>query len=129
MKIKNVSCTQFAGIRDKSLKFNDGINLIYGKNETGKSTIVNLISRTLFQNSKINARVDKDFCRQYFPTAKKNSAFVGDFADGKLSFVSDEGEYTLSKEWGKQSFCSLSSDDGVFHDQAVIDSILRKALI
>ncbi|MGN1195298.1 MAG: hypothetical protein ACI4SB_07425, partial [Acutalibacteraceae bacterium] len=48
---------------------------------------------------------------------------------GKLSVVSDEGEYTLSKEGGKQSFCSLSSDDGVFHDQAVIDSILRKALI
>ena len=109
MKIKNLSCTQFAGIRDKSLEFHDGVNLIYGKNESGKSTVVNLISRTLFQNPKINARVDKDFCRLYFPSAKKGSAYAGDFADGRISIVSDAGEYTLSKEWGKHLLFSFGA--------------------
>lgn len=129
MKIKNLSCTQFAGIRDKSLEFHDGVNLIYGKNESGKSTVVNLISRTLFQNPKINARVDKDFCRLYFPSAKKGSAYAGDFADGRISIVSDAGEYTLSKEWGKHPSCSLSAPDGVFRDSTVVDAVLRQALV
>ena len=45
MKIKNISCTQFAGVRDRNVSFTDGINVIYGKNESGKSTLVNLIAQ------------------------------------------------------------------------------------
>ena len=52
MKIKDISCTQFAGIRDRKVSFEEGINIVYGKNESGKSTLVNMISRTLFQNVK-----------------------------------------------------------------------------
>ena len=37
MKITNISCTQFAGVRDRSVSFTDGINVIYGKNESGKA--------------------------------------------------------------------------------------------
>ena len=61
MKIKNISCTQFAGIRYRDVSLADGINVIYGKNESGKSTVVNLISRTLFQNAKLDRRSDKEF--------------------------------------------------------------------
>lgn len=39
MKIKNLSCTQFAGVRDRTISFADGINIVYGKNESGKSTM------------------------------------------------------------------------------------------
>ena len=52
MKIKKVATEQFAGIRDREVDFDDGINIIYGKNESGKSTLVNLISRTFFQDAK-----------------------------------------------------------------------------
>ena len=67
MKITNVSCTQFAGIRDRSISLFDGINVIYGKNESGKSTLVNLLSRTLFQNARLDRRSDKEFIELYFP--------------------------------------------------------------
>ena len=73
MKIREISCKQFAGIRDKSLSFEDGINVVYGKNETGKSTMVNLLSRTLFQNAKIDSRTDKTFKELYFPGKIKDS--------------------------------------------------------
>ena len=81
MKINKVSCTQFAGITNKELSFGDGINVVFGKNESGKSTVVNLISRLLFQNARIDGRSDKSFRELYFPAARKGSSFVGDYAD------------------------------------------------
>lgn len=129
MKFKNISCTQFAGIRDTDISFRDGINIIYGKNESGKSTLVNLISRTLFQNVKLDGRSNKDFLDLYFPSAMKNGGAVGDFIDGKLSFEAEDGTYTLSKEWGADARCTLSAPNGVIRSQQQIDEILHKALV
>ena len=66
MKINNISSTQFAGIRNIDIPLEDGLNVIYGKNESGKSTLVNLLSRILFQNSKLDRRSDKDFLELYY---------------------------------------------------------------
>ena len=129
MKITNISCTQFAGVRDRNVSFTDGINIIYGKNESGKSTLVNLLSRTLFQNARLDRRSDKDFFDLYFPSAKKGSSITGDFADGKITFETENGTYTLSKEWGSDSRCTLSTPDGVIRDQTKIDEILKEALL
>ena len=129
MKITNISCTQFAGVRDRNVSFTDGINVIYGKNESGKSTLVNLLSRTLFQNAKLDRRSDKDFFELYFPGAKKGSNITGDFADGKITFETENGTYTLSKEWGSDSRCTLSTPDGVIRNQGKIDEILKEALL
>lgn len=129
MKITNISCTQFAGVRDRNVSFTDGINVIYGKNESGKSTLVNLLSRTLFQNARLDRRSDKDFFDLFFPGAKKGSNITGDFADGKITFETENGTYTLSKEWGSDSRCTLSTPDGVIRDQGKIDEILKEALL
>ena len=129
MRIKNISCTQFAGVRDRNVSFTDGINVIYGKNESGKSTLVNLISRTLFQNAKLDRRSDKEFFELYFPGTKKGSSIAGDFADGKITFETENGTYTLSKEWGADARCTLSTPDGVIRDQSKIVDILKEALL
>lgn len=128
MKIKKVSCSQFAGIRDRSISFDDGINVIYGKNETGKSTVVNLISRTLFQNAKIDGRKDKEFVQLYFPITKKGTR-SGDFADGEIVFETENGSYRLSKEWGADASCKLSTPDGIIKDQDLINKILKSELL
>ncbi|MGI6237630.1 MAG: ATP-binding protein [Candidatus Excrementavichristensenella sp.] len=129
MKINKISCTQFAGIRDRDLSFSDGINVIYGKNESGKSTLVNLISRTLFQNAKNDGRRNKDFIELYYPSAHKDGAPVGDFADGKISFESEEGSYTLEKEWGADPRTTLTTPHGQIRSQKTIDETLREILV
>lgn len=128
MKLTHISCTQFAGVRDQSVNLTDGINVLYGKNESGKSTLVHLISRTLFQNARLDGRRDKDFRELYFPAAKKGSQIAGDFADGKISIETAAGTYTLSKEWGTDARCMLSTPDGVFRDADTINSILKDVL-
>ena len=131
MRIKNISCNQFAGVCNRNVSFTDGINVIYGKNESGKSTLVNLISRTLFQDVKLkmNTKEGKDFADLYLPGAKKSSGIAGDFADGKITFETENGTYTLSKEWGTDARCSLSTPDGIIRDQSLIEAILKDALL
>ena len=120
MRITNISCTQFAGVRDRSVALTDGINVVYGKNESGKSTLVNLISRTLFQDARLDRRSDKDFIDSFFPSAN--------FADGKIVFETEAGTFTLTKEWGSDARAVLSTPDGVVRDSATITTILREAL-
>lgn len=129
MKLKRVSCTQFAGVRDFDLSLSDGMNVIYGKNESGKSTFVHLLSRTLFQNAKLDGRRDKEFLDLYFPAAKRGSPFIGDFVDGKVVLESEYGSYTLSKEWGAEARSVLSAPDGVIRDQTAIDNAMKELLV
>ena len=129
MKIKNISCRQFAGVRDENVSFTDGINVIYGKNETGKSTLVNLISRTLFQSAHVDGRSDKTFRDLYFPGARKGNSVKGDFADGRITFETSEGTYTLEKEWCDDARCILSTPNGVVRDSKTISEILRDVLL
>ena len=129
MKIKDISCTQFAGIRDRKVSFEDGINIVYGKNESGKSTLVNMISRTLFQNVKLDGRSDKEFMELYFPGASKEGNFVGDSVDGEVVFEAEKGEYYLSKVWGADAHCKLATPEGVMRDQKKVDMVLKEALV
>lgn len=129
MKIKRLSCTQFAGVRDRDISFADGINVICGRNESGKSTMVELLSRTLFQSTKSDARKDKDFRARCFPSSRRGSSIRGDFADGRLTFETESGCYTLSKEWGADARCTLATPDGSVREQKTIDEIMKNALL
>ncbi|MBR3251914.1 MAG: AAA family ATPase, partial [Erysipelotrichaceae bacterium] len=97
MKINKIETEAFAGIQDRELEFDDGINLIVGENETGKSTIVDLIYNMFFQTTNTKRNKDRSFLNLYFPN--KDSEFSGDFINGKVVFENDKGKFTLEKEW------------------------------
>lgn len=97
MKINKVSAEAFAGKRDIDIKFKDGINIIYGKNETGKSTIVELIRKCLFQNAKLKKTIDKDFIDKYM--MKSAEGKQSSTADGKLIFDDSNVEHSIKREW------------------------------
>lgn len=57
MKVKSLDIKGIGGIRELSLKFNDGLNVICGTNGIGKTTILNIIAdRVSFDNYRIIKR-------------------------------------------------------------------------
>ena len=99
MKIKRVECDQFAGLHDIDVEFADGLNLVIGENESGKSTLADLIFRILFKDTKIDGRSDANFIDCYFP--QKVNGPQGDFINGTLIFDTKSGTYKLTREWEK----------------------------
>jgi len=52
MKIKNLRINGFGKLKDKEINLSNGINIIYGKNEAGKSTLLKYITSMFYGLSK-----------------------------------------------------------------------------
>ena len=53
MKINKIKINSYGKIKNKEIKLNNNLNIIYGKNESGKSTILNFIFNILYGIQKI----------------------------------------------------------------------------
>jgi DNA repair exonuclease SbcCD ATPase subunit len=65
MKISRIKINRFGKLSGEMLEFDDGINVVYGPNESGKSTLFGFIIGMLFGISKSRGRASKtdDFTR------------------------------------------------------------------
>ena len=97
MKIEKVSCEQFAGLTNKTIEFDDGLNILVGDNETGKSTLVDLIYTVFFNDPSKHGKSDKQFNAAYLP--RKASSIQADYIKGEIVFNADDGQYILVKSW------------------------------
>ena len=52
MKINKLQINGYGNIQNKEINLKDKINIIYGKNESGKSTIFKFIINMLYGSSK-----------------------------------------------------------------------------
>ena len=61
MKINRLNIDSFSKFHQKTFEFTDGINLIYGENEAGKSTIHIFIKSILFGIEQSKFKDDKNY--------------------------------------------------------------------
>ena len=85
MRINKVKINSYGKIKDKEINFEKGINIIYGKNETGKSTILNFIIDSLYGISKNKKGKELSNYEKYLP-------WTGDEFSGKIEYQLDDSE-------------------------------------
>ena len=48
LKINKIKINSYGKVKEKEINFQDGINLIYGQNEAGKSTLIKFITNSFY---------------------------------------------------------------------------------
>lgn len=97
MKINNLKINGFGNIKNKEIELKNGINIIYGENEAGKSTILKFIYCTLYGASRNkNGKEISDY-EKYMPWD------AGEYS-GKMEYELDNKEkYEVFREFGKKN--------------------------
>ena len=117
MKIRELNIKNFGKLNDTTVHFTDGINIIYGENESGKSTIHTFIKSMLFGLERGRGRAaNTDTFSQYEPWENPN------YYSGVLRFESGGKVFCIERNFDKYAksahlFCQndgeeLSIEDG-----------------
>lgn len=86
MKIKNIKINSYGTLKQKEINLKNRINIIYGKNESGKSTLLNFIKNIFYGISKNkNGKEISDY-EKYLP-------WVGEEFSGKIGYELNNGNY------------------------------------
>ena len=97
MKIKHLKINGFGKLKQKDIDFSEGINIIYGENEAGKSSLLKFISCMFYGASKNkNGRDISDFER-FKPWKTEEYS-------GKIEYELDNGEgFEVYREFKKKN--------------------------
>ena len=97
MRINSLKVNAYGNIENKNINFKDGINIIYGKNESGKSTILNYIISSFYGISKNkDGRLLSDY-EKYKPW--NSSEF-----SGRIEYELDNGErFEIFRDFNKKN--------------------------
>ena len=97
MNINELKINAYGKIKDKKYILDRNINIIYGKNEAGKSTILNFITNSFYGISKNkNGKEYSDFDR-YKP-------WTGEEFSGKLEYeLNNKNKYEIYRDFKKKN--------------------------
>ncbi len=127
MKLKKFNTQIFAGIKDKEVSFDKGINILLGPNEAGKSSIVNGIFATLFKEPQIKERAkrDKEFNEKFLPYPD------GEYIHGNLIIDDDGDSFRIEKKWSKNNPSALLElpNGNIIDDTSKIENTLDEILL
>ena len=106
MKILRVRLHPFGGVSDRNCDFHDGVNVIEGPNEFGKSTLNNALWHGLFTPTNLPPVGLKKTMGRWYPRPG------GDHSRVTLEFESDGQKWTLQKTWGAGASSIIQSNGG-----------------
>ncbi len=97
MRINKIKINSYGKLKNKEINLKNNINIIYGKNESGKSTLLKFILNMFYGSSKKkNGKEISDF-EQYKP-------WDTDEFSGKLSYELDnKNKYEIFREFNKKN--------------------------
>lgn len=94
MIINKLNIISFGGLKDKVIELTDNVNLIYGENEKGKSTIQNFIRIWLYgMNSKRTKDIKSNDRLRFMPVS-------GEKIRGELYITHNNRSYIISRSFG-----------------------------
>lgn len=85
MHIKKIQVNNFGKLKNKEIELKPGINVIYGENESGKSTLLDFITSMFYGIDKNKSGKDISNYDKYLP-------WDGGEFSGKVSYELDNGE-------------------------------------
>ena len=104
MIIKKINIIAFAGISNKVIEFKRNTNIVYGDNETGKSTVQSFIKIWLYG---ISSKRSKDLKNN---ERLKYAPITGEKIIGELYIENEGREYIIKKSFGvtkKEDTCEI----------------------
>ena len=97
MKIENIKINSFGTLKNKEINLDKNVNIIYGKNESGKSTLLTYIKTAFYGISKNkNCKQISDF--------DKYKPWSGEEFSGKIKYILDDGsKYEIFRDFNKKN--------------------------
>ncbi|MBR2500607.1 MAG: AAA family ATPase, partial [Clostridia bacterium] len=96
MVIEKIEIVSFGKFKDYTLDLEDGINVLFGENEAGKSTICTFIYAMFYDlpTSKQKYTLREDLRKRYTP-------WSGEQMEGSVWFSHKDKKYVLKRKIGK----------------------------
>ncbi len=97
MKIKNIKINSYGTLKNKEINLENNLNIIYGRNESGKSTLLNFIKNIFYGISKNKNGKDISDYEKYLP-------WNGEEFSGKIKYsLDDNTNYEIFRNFHKKS--------------------------
>ncbi len=97
LKINKIKINSYGKMKEKEINFERNINLIYGENEAGKSTLLNFITNSFYGISRNKNGKELSDYEKYMP-------WVGEEFSGKLEYELDNQEkFEIYRDFRKKN--------------------------
>lgn len=96
MVIKELNLISFGKFTNKVISFENGINLLYGENESGKSTIMSFVQFMFYGSTTKKSNIAENLKLKYTP-------WDSEIIEGELTYSLDGTEYIIHRKAGKRS--------------------------
>jgi len=105
MKINKIKINQYGSLKNAEIDF-DKMNIVYGKNESGKSTLQNYILSSFFGIARTKNKKEMSDYEKYFP-------WTGEEFSGTLDYSLDNGKsYQIFRDFSGKT-CNIYDSNGV----------------
>jgi exonuclease SbcC len=123
MKLLSIRLHPFGGTTDRTITLHDGLNVLQGANEYGKTTLVHALWHALNTSTDLVPSALEKNMRRWFPLP------TGDHVRVTLCFDAEGSTWTLEKTWGAGRSARLQAGNGApMADPSGVQQRLRTLL-